>query len=93
MRHGRWYPSLVTLGNGRAIAVSGIAEASEVYDPLTGWSLVPRGTDLPLYPHLLLLASGRMFFTGGQIGQAVIDGRTIDPLTAAETVTPGLRNQ
>ncbi len=93
MRHGRWYPSLVTLGNGRAIAVSGIAEASEVYDPLTGWSLVPRGTDLPLYPHLLLLASGRMFFTGGQLGQAVIDGRTIDPLTAAETVTPGLRNQ
>ena len=93
MRHGRWYPSLVTLGDGRAIAVSGIAEPSEIYSPMTGWSLLPRGTDLPLYPHLLLLADGRVFFTGGQIGQAVIDARTIDPLSAAETIVPGLRDQ
>ena len=31
MTWGRWYPTLVTLGDGRAIAVSGINQASEIY--------------------------------------------------------------
>ena len=70
MTHGRWYPSLVTLGDGRAIAVSGIGAASEIYSPMAGWSLLPHGTDLPLYPHLFLLADGTVFFSGGQLGQA-----------------------
>src|SRR4030095_16449366 len=93
MTHGRWYPSLVTLGDGRAIAVSGISAASEIYSPMAGWSLLPHGTDLPLYPHLFLLADGTVFFSGGQLGQAVIDGRKINPTTAAETIVPGLRGQ
>ena len=93
MTHGRWYPSLVTLGDGRAIAVSGIGAASEIYSPMAGWSLLPHGTDLPLYPHLFLLADGTVFFSGGQLGQAVIDGRKINPTTAAETIVPGLRSQ
>lgn len=93
MHHGRWYPSLVTLGDGRAIAVSGIAEANELYSPTAGWSLLPDGTDLPLYPHLFVLADGRVFFTGGQLGQAPMDARIIDPFTAAETIVPGLRDK
>src|SRR3954471_8146081 len=93
MANGRWSPSLVTLGDGRAIAVSGISAASEVYSPMTGWSLLPHGTDLPLYPHLFVVADGTVFFSGGQLGQAVIDGRKINPLTAAETIVPGLRSQ
>jgi plastocyanin len=93
MAFGRWYPSLVTLGDGRAIAVSGISQASEVYSPSAGWSTLPHGTDLPLYPHLFVLADGTVFFTGGQLGQAVIDARKINPLTAGETIVPGLRSQ
>lgn len=93
MTYGRWYPSVVTLGDGRAIAVSGISEASEIFSPMAGWSVLPRGTDLPLYPHLLLLDDGNVFFTGGQLGQAVMDARKINPLTAAEVIVPGLRDQ
>jgi hypothetical protein len=93
MTWGRWYPSLVTLGDGCAIAVSGINQASEIYSPSAGWSTLPHGTDLPLYPHLFVLADGQLFFTGGQLGTAVIDARKIDPLTAGETVVPGLRSQ
>jgi FtsP/CotA-like multicopper oxidase with cupredoxin domain len=93
MKFGRWYPSLVTLGDGRALAVSGISEASEIYSPTAGWSTLPHGTDLPLYPHLLVMADGRVFFTGGQLGTAVLDARAIDPLTAHETIVPGLRSQ
>jgi hypothetical protein len=93
MTWGRWYPTLVTLGDGRVIAVSGISQASEIFSPATGWSTLPHGTDLPLYPHLLVLDDGKMFFTGGQLGAAVIDARKITPLTAAESVVPGLRDQ
>jgi FtsP/CotA-like multicopper oxidase with cupredoxin domain len=93
MEFGRWYPSLVTLGDGRAIAVSGISQASEVFAPMAGWSTLPHATDLPLYPHLLVLADGTVFYTGGQLGQAVLDARKINPFTAAETVVPGLRSQ
>jgi plastocyanin len=93
MTWGRWYPTLVTLGDGRVIAVSGISQASEIFLPTTGWSTLPHGTDLPLYPHLLVLDDGKMFFTGGQLGAAVIDARKITPLTAAESVVPGLRDQ
>jgi plastocyanin len=93
MAFGRWYPTLVTLGDGRAIAVSGINQASEIFAPAAGWATLPHGTDLPLYPHLFVLADGSVFFTGGQLGQAVMDARKIDPLTAAETIIPGLRSQ
>ena len=93
MAFGRWYPTLVTLGDGCAIAVSGINQASELFAPASGWSTLPHGTDLPLYPHLLLLADGTVFYTGGQLGQAALDARKITPLTAAETIVPGLRSQ
>jgi plastocyanin len=93
MAFGRWYPTLVTLGDGRAIAVSGINQASEIFSPMTGWSTLPHGTDLPLYPHLLVLADGTVFYTGGQLGQATLDARKINPLTAGETIVPGLRSQ
>jgi len=93
MTWGRWYPTLVTLGDGRAIAVSGINQASEIYASSSLWSTLPKGTDLPLYPHIFQMADGKVFFTGGQLGQAVIDARMINPLTAAETVIPGLRSQ
>ena len=55
--------------------------------------MLPHGTDLPLYPHLFVLADGSVFFTGGQLGQAVLDARKSNPLTAAETIVPGLRDQ
>ena len=45
MAHGRWYPSLVTLPDGKAVVVNGLDEYGslnllvEIYDPATKtWS-------------------------------------------------------
>lgn len=93
MRFGRWYPTLTTLGDGRAIAVSGINQANEIFAVMANWSTLPPGTNLPLYPHIFQLADGHVFYTGGQLGQAALDARKINPLTTAETIVPGLRVQ
>lgn len=89
----RWYPTLVTMGDGRAVVSSGITAPNEVFDPAVGWSKLPNTTTLPLYPHLLLLSDGRLFYTGGQLGNATLDGRAIDPWTGAEVTVPGLRDK
>jgi len=77
MAHGRWYPTLVTLGDGRVLAVSGLdADGNlnttvEVYSPdADSWqALHLPGTfpGLPLYAHLLLMADSRLLFTGGLV--------------------------
>ncbi len=77
MAHGRWYPTLVTLGDGRVLAASGLNGAGflnqtiEVYSPPADtWQalhLPPHFPGLPLYAHLLLMADGRILFTGGLV--------------------------
>ncbi len=77
MAHGRWYPTLVTLGDGRVLAASGLNEDGnlndtiEVYSPQADtWQalhLPPHFPGLPLYAHLFLMADGRILFTGGQV--------------------------
>jgi FtsP/CotA-like multicopper oxidase with cupredoxin domain len=93
MAAGRWYPTLVTLGDGRAVASSGNSVANEIYDRTVNWATLPPTTFLPLYPHLMLMQDGRLFFTGGQLGGATLDALLIDALTGAETVVPGLRDR
>jgi hypothetical protein len=92
MAAGRWYPSVVTLGDGRAVAASGAQAANEAYAPATNWTPVAATTFLPLYPHLILMADGRLFYSGGQLGQATVEPRLISPDSGAETVVPGLRD-
>ncbi len=77
MAHGRWYPTLVTLGDGRVLAASGLNEGGnlndtiEVYSPQADtWQalhLPQQFPGLPLYPHLFLMADGRILFTGGLV--------------------------
>ncbi len=79
MTHGRWYPTLITLGDGRALAATGLTEALdnphnntvELYDPANdAWQLkhFPGGfPGLPLYAHLFLMADGRILFDGGRM--------------------------
>jgi hypothetical protein len=77
MAHGRWYPTLVTLGDGRVLAVSGLDANGnlnttvEIYTAATDkWQtlhLPNHFAGLPLYAHLLLMADGRILFTGGQV--------------------------
>ena len=73
LRGGRWYPTLITFGDGRAIAVAGLTKffpwffrrMVEVYEPGRGWRRA-RGASrwMPLYPHLHLLPNGSVFYTG-----------------------------
>lgn len=78
MSGGRWYPTLITLADGRVLAASGLAEDGglntgiEIFDPAAEtWQPLPvpphdAFAGLPLYAHLFLLADGRLFFTGGR---------------------------
>jgi Domain of unknown function (DUF1929)/Kelch motif len=88
MTHGRWYPTLITLGNGHALAASGLTEdhvlephnnTLELYDPAHDtWKTLHFPGDfpgLPLYAHLFQMADGRVFFNGGRMD----DGLQVDP--------------
>lgn len=69
MLFGRWYPTAITLPDGRALVLSGIGsltnpteqwKQSEVYDPATGaWSYLGGGDELlPLYPRVTVVPGG-----------------------------------
>ena len=72
MAHGRWYPTLTTLSDGRIMTFSGLNEtngatnnAVEIYTVGSGWSsqYVANWTP-PLYPRMHLLPSGNVFYSG-----------------------------
>ncbi|KAK1759757.1 copper radical oxidase [Echria macrotheca] len=69
---GRWYPSVLTLPDGRALIVSGSNsdfDVLEVTDPLWQLSLGKDGkikTVIPLYPRLHLTPEGNVIATGPQ---------------------------
>lgn len=81
MNHGRWYPTLITLGNGRVLALSGINE-----DPVntdqnrdielcdgSNWTVegvLSFATDT-LYPRMHLLPDGRVFVVTAMNGQCM----------------------
>lgn len=78
MAHGRWYPTLITLADGRILATTGLTEngnahnqALELYsaaaDDWQAKHFAPGFPGLPLYAHLFLLADGRIFFSGGRM--------------------------
>ncbi len=74
MAHGRWYPTVVMLGDGRVMTFSGTDENNltnttvEFFTPGTGWSpQYSAGFTPPLYPRLHLLPSGKVFYSGSDI--------------------------
>ncbi|MDB5411066.1 MAG: hypothetical protein JWL84_5978 [Rhodospirillales bacterium] len=87
MAHGRWYPSLITLGDGRILATTGLdagggdgsRKVMELYTPATNhWEAVhfaDQFAGLPLYAHLFQMADGRVFFSGGRMD----DPMQVDP--------------
>ena len=105
MAGGRWYPSLLALGDGRVLATSGLDGTSqlnlvpEIYTDGAGWATRPQSPHWPMYGHLFLLADGRVFYSGGQYG----DNNGVRPavwnLTTNATIDvpglpdPGSRNQ
>jgi hypothetical protein len=73
MARPRWYPTLLTLGDGRVISVSGrgadgaLDRVPEVFESGRGWRNLRSPGLLPWYAHLFLLDDGRVFYSGGQM--------------------------
>jgi len=78
MAHGRWYPTLIPLGNGDILATTGLNDtatghnqALETYsaqnDSWVTAQFAAGFPGLPLYAHLFLLTDGRIFFSGGRM--------------------------
>ena len=83
MAHGRWYPTVTTLGDGKVMTFSGLTETGatnttvEIYTAGLGWSQeYPAGWTPPLYPRMHLLPDGRVFYSG-----AGTESRLFDPST------------
>jgi FtsP/CotA-like multicopper oxidase with cupredoxin domain len=103
MADGRWYPTLVTLGDGRILAVSGRRETfdangnpqpnlvSEIYANASGWTALPAVQQAwPLYPHLFLLHDGTVFFSGGNMdGNAGLAPFTLQVATSTPAAAVG----
>ena len=83
MAHGRWYPTVTTLGDGRVMTFSGLTEtgatntAVEIYTVGSGWSqeYVAPWTP-PLYPRLHLLPNGTVFYSGSTTSSSIFDPST-----------------
>jgi hypothetical protein len=98
MAGGRWYPSLLPLADGRVLAISGLGSdgqlntVPEVYsDAPPSWSPVPSPGPWPMYAHVFLLRSGRVYYSGGQYGAnngALPATWEVD--SGAVTIVPGL---
>ncbi|MFI5753911.1 galactose oxidase-like domain-containing protein [Streptomyces sp. NPDC051569] len=101
MKEARWYPTLVTLGDGKVLAVSGLDDVgavltgdNELYDPKSKtWSKGPTRY-FPTYPALFLTQSGKLFYSGSNAGYGpALKGRQPglwDPRTNAFTRVNGL---
>jgi len=72
MAHGRWYPTVTALGDGRVMTFSGLNNTNgatnntvEIYTVGSGWSqeyVAPWTPDL--YPRMHLLPSGKVLYSG-----------------------------
>jgi Domain of unknown function (DUF1929) len=87
------------------VAVSGrgdsnaLERVAEVFRPGAGWKRAHERGELPFYPHLTLLAEGRIFYSGGRMGAAagakpsVWDLATGDTTPVSGLPMPRMRNQ
>ena len=72
MENGRWYPTGVTLGDGRVVVFSGAGDVGnpdevEIWDPNTEqWTTYPPSANyhLELYPGMHLMPNGNIFYSG-----------------------------
>src|SRR3981189_2175288 len=80
MAHGRWYPTVTTLGDATIMTFSGLDENGntngtvEIYTVGTGWN-TPIGSPFipPLYPRMNLLPSGKVFYSGSTAQSRLFD--------------------
>jgi hypothetical protein len=80
MAHGRWYPTVTTLGDGTVMTFSGLSETGgtntsvEIYSVATGWSAeIGSPFTPPLYPRMHLLPDGKVFYSGSTTQSRLFD--------------------
>ena len=98
MQHGRWYPSLINLGDGRVLVTAGLSETGrrntsiETFFPGSNAWQVSRTPQqfggLPLYAHLYLLADGSICYAGGHMDDGPADALRLDLTRDPVVVTP-----
>ena len=83
MAHGRWYPTVLTLGDGRLMTFSGLTETGgtnasvEFYSTSSGWSAPYTAPWTPdLYPRFHLLPDGKVFYSGSRRTSKLFDPST-----------------
>ena len=89
----RWYPTVITLGDGRVLAVAGhttcptcVASIPEVYNPTTNvWTRVTgaQSSSPTQYPHMFVLPDGRALQAGSS--EEVVPTQVIN--LSANTIT------
>jgi hypothetical protein len=80
MVHGRWYPTVTTLGDGTVMTFSGLSESGgtnttvEIFSAGTGWSAqIGSPFTPPLYPRMHLLPNGKVFYSGSTTQSRLFD--------------------
>jgi len=80
MAHGRWYPTVTTLGDGTVMTFSGLSEGGgtntsiEIYSVSTGWSAqIGSPFTPPLYPRMHLLPNGKVLYSGSTTQSRLFD--------------------
>lgn len=104
---GHWYPTLTQLGNGNIWMAGGLKEDTtgsvntEMFDSAKGQWLptgqVPQTWSFwGLYPHMFLMADGRLFYSGAHVfgnGLPGTGASIYNPNTGAIADVPGLRQK
>jgi PKD repeat protein len=82
MAKARWYPTLTTMSDGRALVVSGDDEngarvdLAEIYDPATDTWTPTTPKTAGLYPFMYQLPDGRMYEAGTKTTTSFFDVKT-----------------
>lgn len=97
MRRGRWYPTNITLPDGRVVTMSGINDTTgeinpdiEVWDPngVANWELLGQKV-MPYYPYLHVLPDGLIFRSGPDPQTETFDPATAQWTPVDQTNFPG----
>src|SRR5215472_10703040 len=98
MAHGRWYPTVTVLGDGRVMTFSGLDENGntnstvEIYTVGSGWSSAhAAGWTPPLYPRMHVLPTGKVFYSGSTTQSRMFDPTTYQWSNVATTRYSGTR--
>lgn len=93
MHEARWYPTQVTLQDGRVLTVSGLDDIgqvvpgkNEIYNPQTKkWNYLPKTRFFPTYPGLHLIGQNRLFYSGTTAGYGPDDKGRVPGIWNLET--------